>query len=93
MSSRKNPRLVKVKTVMSSDDLKLLLTSNAVNSRSVRDSVINSSADIRKNNDDNTVLIQRDLCSSASRLENILEKVLYISCISIFINVVVLCIC
>lgn len=93
MSTRKNLRLVKVKTVMDSEDVKLLLSSNAINSRSVRQSVIDSSADIRKNDDDNTALLQRDLSSSTSRLENLLEKVLYISCISILIDVIVLCIC
>lgn len=91
MSSRKNLRLVKVKTIIDSEDLKLLLSSNAINSRSVRQSVLDSSADIRKNDDDNTSLIQQDICSSTSRIENLLEKVLYLSCISIVIDVIILC--
>lgn len=93
MSSRKNLRFVKVKTIIPSDNVREILVNSSVNSHLVKEHVSNESLDIRKNADDNTALIQKDLSNSVSSLENIIEKVLYISCISILINVVVLCIC
>lgn len=92
--SRKNPRLVKVKTIFDSADAKLLgLYQKSLDAANVRKVVIDSSVDIRKNDDDNTALIQKDILSSTSRLVNIIEKVLYLSCISILLNVIILCIC
>ena len=93
MKHRRNPRFVKVKTILDSEDVKLLLSSNAINSRSVRDCVIDSSTDIRKNVDDNTSLIQKDLVTSTNRLESLIEKVLYLSIISLVISTITLCIC
>ena len=89
MSKRKNPRLVKVQTILPAENVKEILVNDSLNAIHVKEYIKGCSVDIRKNDDDNTALVQRDL----SRLENVLEKLLYISCISLLINVVVLCIC
>lgn len=70
MSKRKNPRLVKVKTILDSADAKLLsLYSKSLDSANVRNVVLDSFAVIRKNADDNTSLIQKQLDSFRSYVE------------------------
>lgn len=93
MSIRKNPRLVKVKTILPAEYVNEILLNDSLNSNRVRECVINSFVDIRKNDDDNTALLQKDLVTSTNRLESLIEKVLYLSVISVIISTITLCIC
>lgn len=93
--SRKNPRfrLCKVHTIVPSPYVKEIMLNTSINSKNVIDKVSDSSFNIRKNSDDNTALIQKDLVTSTNRLESLIEKVLYLSVISIIISAITLCIC
>ena len=87
--SRKNPRLCRVKQIIPSEYVKELLVNSSINASSTQAIVKGTSIDIRKNSDDNTSLIQRDI----RRVESVLEKVFYISLILIVISCITLCIC